>query len=94
MIFIQCISGDIVALQVVKVDVSSRENSLFGRANGHTALIDFFTPLNEPRRNLMPNGNVLREGDLLSFDSLTIARANRRYHYQHIVLAVNAQQLR
>src|SRR6266404_4039875 len=93
MIFVQGVSRDVVAFQVMQVNVASCRNSLFGRTNRNTTLKYLFSCLNIPDSNLMTDCNVLSEHDFASIKNFTIPRPDRRDDDQHVVVAMNAQQL-
>src|SRR5438477_7366387 len=77
MIFVQGVSCDVVAFQVMQVNVASCRNSLFGRANWNTALKYLFSCLNIPDSNLVTDCNALGEHDFVSTNNFTIPRPYR-----------------
>src|SRR4029077_7779727 len=92
MIFVQSVSRDVVAFQVMQVNVASCRNALFGRTNRNTTLKYLFSCFNISDSNLMTDCNILSEHDFVSIKNFTIPRPYWRDDDQHVVVAVNAQQ--
>src|SRR5438477_9666986 len=93
MIFVQGISREVVAFQVMQVNVTSCRNFLFGGTNRNTTLKYLFSCLNIPDRNLATDCNILSEYHFLPIKHFSVPRPYRRDDDQHVVVAMNAQQL-
>src|SRR5580704_11929438 len=93
MIFVQSVSCDVVTLQVMQVNVSSCRNALFGRTNRNTTLKYLFSRFDISDSNLVADCNVLSEHDFAPIKDVTIPGSYRYDDDQHVVVAMNAQQL-
>src|ERR1700739_1070959 len=93
MILIQCVSRDVIAFQVVQVDMASRRDRLFRRANRDSALVDLFACLDLASGHFVTDCNVLREPYLTSSHQILVSRPDGPDHDEDIVIAMDAQQL-
>jgi len=77
----------------MQMNVGSGGNHFFGRANGDSTLEYLFAWLDVSNRDLVADSDVLREYDFMSINEVAIAGTDGLYDYEHIVVAMNAQQL-
>jgi hypothetical protein len=75
------------------MNVGSGRNQLFRGADRHPTLIDPFRGLNIESRDLMPDGNALCKDNFMAVDRVTIARPYWRDHNEHVIVAMDSQQL-
>src|SRR6266436_8538408 len=93
MIVVQSVGREIVTLQVVQVNVASCRNRFFGRTNRDTTLVYPLSGVNIADCDLVSDCNALREHNFASINDVAIPKHNGRDHDNHVIVAMNAQQL-
>src|SRR5258708_39770813 len=93
MIFVQCVSGDVVAFQIMQVHVGPRGNWLFRGSDRYTTLVYFFSGPDIAGGNFVSDADVLGEDDFAAIDDGAVPGPYGRNHDEHIVIAMNSQQL-
>jgi hypothetical protein len=93
MIFFQCVRGDVIALQIMKMNVPTGRNGLFRGTYGHATFVNLLACSNRASCDFVADRNVVRKRDFLSVNDVPIARHNRRNRNQDIIVTMNAQQL-
>src|SRR5712691_5660231 len=93
MIFVQGVGSDVIALQVVQMNVASGGDCFFRGANRDTTFKYFFSCLDLSDRDLVADGNVLRKNDLMSVDEVAVTLVHWSNNNEDVIVAMNAQQL-
>ena len=92
-IFLQCVGCDVVAFQIVQMNVSSYRNHFFRRSDGHSTLVHFLPESNGSRCDFVPIRDILGEHDFQAVNQVTVSRFDRGYDNQNVIIAVDPQQL-
>src|SRR3981081_3778937 len=91
MIFVQGVSSDVITLQVMQMHVAPGGNQFLCRANRYTTLVNLFSGLDIAGRDLVADGNVLREYNFVAIDYIPVPGFYRRDHNEHVVITMNSQ---
>jgi len=62
----------------------------WARADRHTTLVHLFSVLDIAGRDLVADGNVLREHHFVPIDHVTVPRPYGRDHNEHIIVAMDS----
>jgi hypothetical protein len=75
------------------MNVGSGGNHPFRGANRNPTLIHPFRGFNITSRDFVPDGNAFSKDHFMAVDHIPIARVYWRDHNEHVIVAMDSQQL-